>query len=70
MAKQVEKVSMFINGDPETVPADALFTYEIVDGPAKLTGQSHTVAEPTHTGSIQDVYDAGIAEIKTKHGIS
>jgi len=70
MAKSLDKLALFVSGDPEAAtPTQAFFTYRVVDGAAVKKSQSHAINEPNWTQSAEDFWDAGVTEIKTKEGI-
>ncbi len=70
MAKVLNKLAVFVSGNPEAdEPAKAFFTYEVVDGAAVKRNQTHSIANPDFTKSANQFWADGVAEIEAKEGI-
>lgn len=71
MAKTIENLEMFIEGDPEAAsPSGAMATYSVVDGEARDDNKSYNIASPDFTKTANQFWSDAVTAIKSAEGIS
>ena len=71
MAKTLDRLTMFMPGDPDGDPTALFMTYSVVDGKARKDHQVYEFDAPAlATKSIEAFWAEGVAAIKTNEGIS
>ena len=70
MAKTLDKIGLFVNGNPaEDEPSSAFFVYNVVSGKATKRNQSLAINEPDFSKTAEQFWSDGVTAIEEKEGI-